>query len=120
MSERGTLSRSIPHRACWAAVMAVRLDSTTGATNSMYGLSASISKYLPTHSRKTEGANGRKDSRYLILRLITDCILGLRASPMMLRAPRSEEHTSELQSLTNIVCRLLLEKKKTARRLSDR
>src|SRR5262249_61754002 len=27
-------------------------------------------------------------------------------------APRSEEHTSELQSLTNIVCRLLLEKKK--------
>src|SRR5262249_60439759 len=25
--------------------------------------------------------------------------------------PRSEEHTSELQSLTNLVCRLLLEKK---------
>src|SRR5215213_9706947 len=25
---------------------------------------------------------------------------------------RSEEHTSELQSLTNLVCRLLLEKKK--------
>src|SRR5262249_59148679 len=28
---------------------------------------------------------------------------------------RSEEHTSELQSLTNLVCRLLLEKKKTKR-----
>src|SRR5262249_60787031 len=28
---------------------------------------------------------------------------------------RSEEHTSELQSLTNLVCRLLLEKKTTAR-----
>src|SRR5438093_9117646 len=27
---------------------------------------------------------------------------------------RSEEHTSELQSLTNLVCRLLLEKKKQA------
>src|SRR5438093_9097353 len=27
-------------------------------------------------------------------------------------ATRSEEHTSELQSLTNLVCRLLLEKKK--------
>src|SRR5258706_7116161 len=26
--------------------------------------------------------------------------------------PRSEEHTSELQSLTNLVCRLLLEKNK--------
>src|SRR5438093_4021157 len=28
------------------------------------------------------------------------------------RSIRSEEHTSELQSLTNLVCRLLLEKKK--------
>src|SRR5438046_4074566 len=27
---------------------------------------------------------------------------------------RSEEHTSELQSLTNLVCRLLLEKKKNS------
>src|SRR5438093_9523248 len=29
-----------------------------------------------------------------------------------LKQRRSEEHTSELQSLTNLVCRLLLEKKK--------
>src|SRR3989339_1630591 len=29
---------------------------------------------------------------------------------------RSEEHTSELQSLTNLVCRLLLEKKKKIRK----
>src|SRR5258706_2388179 len=43
------------------------------------------------------------------------------APPEALRLPvvgrrmleRSEEHTSELQSLTNIVCRLLLGKKKT-------
>src|SRR5437016_13947474 len=31
-------------------------------------------------------------------------------------ALRSEEHTSELQSLTNLVCRLLLEKKKKQKR----
>src|SRR5258706_6680136 len=31
------------------------------------------------------------------------------------RDVRSEEHTSELQSLTNLVCRLLLEKKKRTR-----
>src|SRR5690606_40597840 len=31
------------------------------------------------------------------------------------RAPRSEEHTSELQSRENLVCRLLLEKKKNRR-----
>src|SRR2546427_8660764 len=30
-----------------------------------------------------------------------------------IRAKRSEEHTSELQSQSNLVCRLLLEKKKT-------
>src|SRR2546430_12630563 len=30
------------------------------------------------------------------------------------RAPRSEEHTSELQSQSNLVCRLLLEKKKNS------
>src|SRR5687767_15642217 len=30
-----------------------------------------------------------------------------------LEVPRSEEHTSELQSLAYLVCRLLLEKKKT-------
>src|SRR2546430_8254176 len=33
-------------------------------------------------------------------------------------ALRSEEHTSELQSQSNLVCRLLLEKKKEYRRVS--
>src|SRR5262249_57065388 len=33
---------------------------------------------------------------------------------------RSEEHTSELQSLTNLVCRLLLEKKNTVSDTSAR
>src|SRR5262249_60750371 len=39
---------------------------------------------------------------------------GHRAASHFLPWPnhRSEEHTSELQSLTNLVCRLLLEKKK--------
>src|SRR5438046_10762975 len=36
---------------------------------------------------------------------------GLRDAGHQLQHPRSEEHTSELQSLTNLVCRLLLEKK---------
>src|SRR2546426_3754638 len=31
------------------------------------------------------------------------------------QAPRSEEHTSELQSPCNLVCRLLLEKKKNTK-----
>src|SRR2546426_1880813 len=36
-----------------------------------------------------------------------------RADAARARAPRSEEHTSELQSPCNLVCRLLLEKKNT-------
>src|SRR2546430_11761654 len=32
---------------------------------------------------------------------------------------RSEEHTSELQSQSNLVCRLLLEKKKNTQHLAD-
>src|SRR5258705_7807160 len=36
-----------------------------------------------------------------------------RRSGRTVRDPRSEEHTSELQSLRHLVCRLLLEKKKT-------
>src|SRR5712675_3592307 len=39
---------------------------------------------------------------------------GLRRGPWAGgRDPRSEEHTSELQSRLHLVCRLLLEKKKT-------
>src|SRR5256886_3228878 len=34
-------------------------------------------------------------------------------SEVFMKALRSEEHTSELQSQSNLVCRLLLEKKKT-------
>src|SRR5688572_31577472 len=37
---------------------------------------------------------------------------GTAGSRRTARGPRSEEHTSELQSQSNLVCRLLLEKKK--------
>src|SRR2546430_7748851 len=46
------------------------------------------------------------------IRLIVDRLLQLRG--------RSEEHTSELQSQSNLVCRLLLEKKKTQRGYAGR
>src|SRR5258706_8969897 len=36
---------------------------------------------------------------------------------MVTNLDRSEEHTSELQSLTNLVCRLLLEKKKKKKKV---
>src|ERR1022692_1723625 len=39
-------------------------------------------------------------------------LVGCRSTPADLDDSRSEEHTSELQSPCNLVCRLLLEKKK--------
>src|SRR2546422_2306120 len=39
--------------------------------------------------------------------------------PARATAPRSEEHTSELQSRLHLVCRLLLEKKKKAGRINQ-
>src|SRR2546427_4708202 len=50
---------------------------------------------------------GQPDQGRLILIIV--CVgIRVRAQP-----GRSEEHTSELQSQSNLVCRLLLEKKKT-------
>src|SRR2546430_12449004 len=43
---------------------------------------------------------------------VLDCVTDA-AARRRLFATRSEEHTSELQSQSNLVCRLLLEKKKT-------
>src|SRR2546421_8786052 len=40
--------------------------------------------------------------------------------PIVRTMRRSEEHTSELQSRSDLVCRLLLEKKKTTRNAASR
>src|SRR5688572_32625766 len=47
------------------------------------------------------------DSWEALRDLLIECGAHFGAAP-----PRSEEHTSELQSQSNLVCRLLLEKKK--------
>src|SRR5690349_23730967 len=43
-----------------------------------------------------------------------------RPAALLPRPPRSEEHTSELQSRRDLVCRLLLEKKKQLRQRQPR
>src|SRR2546430_12506466 len=47
------------------------------------------------------------------------CESRLEAGFLDQAADRSEEHTSELQSQSNLVCRLLLEKKKKNNRLTN-
>src|SRR5699024_12413093 len=55
---------------------------------------------------------GDLPARGHVLRALEDPVLGELPGQFLLRA-RSEEHTSELQSRFDLVCRLLLEKKKT-------
>src|SRR5438093_5733616 len=66
--------------------------------------SAPRSLYDPKIVSFEEGGGYRQEDAGGFIRLS-----GLR---LRIRMNRSEEHTSELQSLTNLVCRLLLEKKK--------
>src|SRR5688572_32713416 len=57
--------------------------------------------------REERWAYGRGDARKSSLSPLLSAVDPVRAS-----LARSEEHTSELQSQSNLVCRLLLEKKK--------
>src|SRR2546426_6891048 len=57
---------------------------------------------LPMSRRARLGADGAPPHRDELFATLAECLRDLR----------SEEHTSELQSPCNLVCRLLLEKKK--------
>src|SRR5262249_56958489 len=62
--------------------------------------------YGAFHAAGLDGARGARDRTAAVEHRIQESrVTGSSSS-------RSEEHTSELQSLTNLVCRLLLEKKK--------
>src|SRR5437016_12394530 len=69
------------------------------ATTEIYTLS--LHDALPILARRDRGSRASTPSR-----------CGAGSARRRRRPCRSEEHTSELQSLTNLVCRLLLEKKK--------
>src|SRR2546430_5507108 len=62
-----------------------------------------------------------RTSCFPLWRLVWSCVMSKSdgAVPSIFRF-RSEEHTSELQSQSNLVCRLLLEKKHAAHGLFER
>src|SRR2546426_6338291 len=55
---------------------------------------------------------------YVTIRIDWQLALVALAASASCQSMRSEEHTSELQSPCNLVCRLLLEKKKTCQIIS--
>src|SRR5205085_8670661 len=81
--------------------------------------SSAVSRVCTDRRRKTSVTRRRTVSRRSKSSSLTCscCSCSARGTARTLsassrsRAPRSEEHTSELQSQSNLVCRLLLEKK---------
>src|SRR5262249_57350579 len=78
------------------------------ATTEIYTLS--LHDALPILATTPE-PTVRPPSRIANLRPWSMAIGVISSTSSSALSPRSEEHTSELQSLTNLVCRLLLEKK---------
>src|SRR5688572_30904351 len=99
-----SLSRALVTRSVWMS----------SGTFTSYETSASDEariSYLQRYRRRTCSIWGRNSSVWsptLIVRRNSLPVLGSNDSI----THRSEEHTSELQSQSNLVCRLLLEKKK--------
>src|SRR2546426_3990596 len=66
------------------------------------------------HEQVDQHVDGRKEQHHRLDRRVVACEHGVDGEPAE-AGDRSEEHTSELQSPCNLVCRLLLEKKKKTR-----
>src|SRR2546430_12036760 len=64
------------------------------------------------HSDRAENNKQRALESCLAPARVVPFVGRVRVAGCAARAERSEEHTSELQSQSNLVCRLLLEKKK--------
>src|SRR2546426_4409084 len=78
-----------------------------------------LHREFPRHASEWEEGLDRR--RFLQLAAASLALAGLSACTRQpLEGIRSEEHTSELQSPCNLVCRLLLEKKKQYSRHSAR
>src|SRR5262249_56708456 len=75
-----------------------------------------IQLYSAFIQQQADAGRGQRDRRgadsKAVLRRHRNAVLEVRTASIPLR---SEEHTSELQSLTNLVCRLLLDRKKATR-----
>src|SRR2546425_7932230 len=73
----------------------------------------------PDACRRRARRGARPDRALAARRARADPRRVSRPRPRCRETHRSEEHTSELQSLAYLVCRLLLEKKKTKHKKTD-
>src|SRR2546426_4275410 len=83
----------------------LRLGGRVGARAAPDGADPQVDRRARIEMRDRVNAQGKRDVRAVVRRRADQ-------RPGALEDQRSEEHTSELQSPCNLVCRLLLEKKK--------
>src|SRR5207249_11558808 len=105
------------HTLCSYSYLSVHLSSlflffffNVPAPTEIYTLS--LHDALPICTRPIPSASARRSGRRCAARAPSAPAPTARARRSPRRASRSEEHTSELQSRFDLVCRLLLEKKK--------
>src|SRR2546430_7577476 len=96
-------------------ILLMRVPPVLGATLGMAFFSSLLAIYLPGFISRIFHAVESRLSRLaerttLVMVAVFFIVLGVRIA-VLPRLHRSEEHTSELQSQSNLVCRLLLEKK---------
>src|SRR5205823_5202791 len=77
-----------------------------------FGFSADIADALRSRAGATPRTTRRRTRTMLVGGQVAVALVLLAGAGLFARSLRSEEHTSELQSLAYLVCRLLLEKKK--------
>src|SRR2546427_7096837 len=120
MNGRSTRPRKGPDRERLSPCVCSTLRMVSRAVTQLYddvlrpsGLRVTQFSILATIARLGE-ANLRQLEDMLAIdqTTLTRSLNLLERDGVIERVPRSEEHTSELQSQSNLVCRLLLEKKK--------
>src|SRR5688572_32100870 len=89
-----------------------RIASSTTALPAVRAVISSASRIETPDARSVDSVRQKRATAILRIRLPSTGIFSTEASTILRPAGRSEEHTSELQSQSNLVCRLLLEKKK--------
>src|SRR5438132_11898217 len=94
---------------CWIQLMYSILLINQPYTPEIYTLSSRRSSDLPR--RRPRFTRAETPPAFQLTERDVD-IVRYVARNRFLRSTRSEEHTSELQSHSDLVCRLLLEKKK--------
>src|SRR3989454_11313367 len=111
-ANRGTSRRMATLQRLWAGLMCGALGACTSSGEPPLRLGT-------TYTVEQSGALALLDS---LARPTPTTVVGPSGQILAAaaRGDRSEEHTSELQSPCNLVCRLLLEKKKKKRNTSKR